>query len=211
MNENNKYFSVQWLRILFYLSFACFALSLLDFLPIDNGLIDWPKRVLTACMIYCLFQMSNVLPRYRKAAIFRAVQLVCILLGALISFIWIHWAGLVHSTTMGFLRQSASFVVLIVSYIATYQIYNSHGDLVADFDPALAQKWRQLFPITIVASILTSLGSLIVAMLQVTQNVGGAVMISSVQTIIMIPHVVIELVSLIYLRRTLKIFEGKEE
>lgn len=210
MNESDNRSTVQWLRILFYIELASVALSVLCFLPfIQSGWFDWFRRIFTAGMIYCMFKLAATQSRYGKAAIFRAVQLVCSLLTAALTA-WMFQqfrlnGGLAQTTTQ---YNTVSMVIgtvsMVASWIATYQFYNAHGDLVAEQDTALARKWRRLFFWALGISVCRSAVSMLLTYLRVEQvlDIGTYGLLSTV--LISVPPVILGLFSVVYLYRTIQ-------
>lgn len=180
----------KWLRLLFYVHLICTAAAVISWLPIRDGWLTWTQRVFIIAAIISLFQLAPANPHYRKAAIFRAVYLGGILVNALI-----------FSGTILLLGAS------ICSLISVYQEYNAHSQLIAQQDPKLSRNWHSLFTWSIAASLLISLGSMILAVLAVLSEIQITTVVSVITLILSIPGLVVDIFYLAYLNRTIRVIE----
>ena len=214
MNEKEYPSPVQWLRILFYIELVNLGLGLLGFLPIESAWLDWPRRILMAGSVYCMFKLTASGRRYLQAAIFRAVQLVCgVTVGIMSAVLIRHWvsAGIAQTSTLySIFSGGLSTAAMLASWIATYQLYNAHGDLVEEKDPALAKKWRNLFYICLVVSVLVSLLSAVMTALQLVTQLPAPVS-SAIFTALLLTSDILALVAAVYLYRTVQTIENGDE
>lgn len=174
--------------------------------------ITWPQHALTAGMVYCLFQLTAVNLRYRKAAIFLAVQLVCVLVNAAISYYCTYL--LLHTNTninegsaLQITAQIMLALAMAANWIATYQLYNAHGDIAAGNAPTLARQWRQLFFWTLGVAVCRFVASWLLAQLLL-----GGILVTNAYNLmytllISIPPVVLCAAPLLYLCRTIRVLE----
>lgn len=135
----------QWLRYLLYIQFGAFALGLIAWLMPADTWNTWAQRILEAGSIYCLFQLVAAGSRYRKVAILRTVQLGLTLLTAALSALWI-WqmrmtSSIPDTTLYSVVSGALTIVIMVVSWVAIWQLCHAHGDLV----PEMAEKWRVIF------------------------------------------------------------------
>ena len=176
----------KWLRLLFYVSLASFLKSLLAYLPFIRfpGLIS---QIITLCKILCLFCLVPHALRFRKAAIFRAITLVCALLGSL---------PLVAAGT-------------VFSIVAAYQEYHAHAELIAEKDTVLARRWCNLFHWDWSITLLISLISSIVTVILMYPNPrADASHISAItNSLLTLFSRVLDLVYLLYLKKTIQHFQ----
>ena len=210
MQESILRLKLPWLRFFFYGEIGCFLLSLLHYLPINTNWVSWPQRMLTLGIILCLFQLTKCSPRYQKSAIARSVQLGMTLLSAALGAYLLQqmFAStiFVTPTYLNILSGIIGLIAMAASWIATYQLYFAHGEMLEEKDPALAKKWRILFPISLCVSLLTSFASSLIYL-----RGSSSLILSVLQTVLGLTGKGIALVSIVYLYRTLHILERKEE
>lgn len=199
MNENMEINNAKirvWLPALMYIAIASLVNSVMTYFPfIPASLSTWISRGIMLAVIVCMFQLAPVNVRYKKAGIFRAVMLGC---------------SLVTSFLFGsvILTLAAS----IVSIIAVYQEYNAHSEVIAGMDAKLSRRWHSLFNWSILAAVLLSFGTSIVAVILVlTDMEGGASRISSIAIgLLSIPQCIIEVLYILYIRKMIAIFSESE-
>lgn len=196
---------VQLLRILFHIQAAGLALSVLDSLLKNDSWISWINILLMVGTVFCLILLTPANTRYGKAGMFRAVQLLCRLFN-MVASAWVLYLFRSSGVTpeIPLIFQLVSLAALATNWISNYYLFTAHADLVAEEDPTLSQKWRQLFLITLVTALLTSLLSYIL-----TTAAPGAP--SILYTLLLIPGNILALIALLYLWRTIKILRTLEE
>ena len=162
--EQKQKFTGKWLRILMYTAIAGLANALLNYLPlIPAAVTTWISRGVSLVKIVCLLQLGSAASRYRRTGILRAVTFVITLVSAFL-----------YGSTVLILA------ALILSVVATYQEYQAHAELIEEQDAALAKRWRSLFGWSVAASFLLSVGSSIVTMIIVGQEIPAARISSTV-------------------------------
>ena len=182
---------LKWLRTLFYLHLASLAVGGGAALPMDDQWLTWGSRLITVGAILCLFRLACANGRYRKAAIFRAVYLG----GALAS-------SLLFSSTILMLAAS------VCSMISDYQEYHAHAEMTAA-DPKLSEQWRGLFTWAVITGIIVGFGSFLTAVVVSLADVGTAATAAIVVAILSVPSLIFNVVYLVYLHRTIRIFQAE--
>ncbi len=142
----------KWLRVLIYVNLVGILNSLLGRFPqVPEMLTVWASRGIMAAWIVCMLCLSDVNDRYKKAAVFRAVMLICALAGDYLM------AG-------SLLTLAAS----VFSVLAVYQEYSAHAEVMEPLAPSLSRKWRSLFAwglgIGVAAGLVSTVAVLLLAM-----------------------------------------------
>ena len=197
MDDNMKHAKIRvWLPVLMYCALASLINSVISYLPfIPASLTTWISRGIMLTMTVCMLQLAPVNERYKKAGIMRAVMLGCALFTAFIS----------GSTIL-------TLTASIVSFIAVYQEYHGHSELIAEMDVKLSGRWNSLFTWSILAAVLLSFGASVVAVILVLADMeGGASRISAIAIgLLSIPQCIIDLVYISYIKKMIALFENKE-
>ena len=197
MNENMKYAKIRvWMPVLMYSALASLINSVISYFPfIPASLTTWISRGIMLTMTVCMFQLTPVNERYKKAGILRAVMLGCALFTAFIS----------GSTIL-------TLTASIVSIIAVYKEYSAHSELVADKDAKLSGRWHSLFTWSILAAVLLSFGATAVAVILVLADMEGSASRISAITIALlsIPQCVIDIVYIAYIKKMIALFGESE-
>ena len=180
---------VKWLRCLFYIHIASLALSLATTVRLNNPILSWISFALSGGIAFCLYRLPPDLPRYRKAALFTALALGFSLLSRL---------------ALGTLAALAASILAIV---AAYQELHAHGDAVEEKDPQLSQKWRGLFLWQLLIGVLGGFASVAATVIMVLVNVDEAQITQLVTFAIGLIGLIPSILYLIYLRRTVRIFQ----
>ena len=111
----------KWYQFLLILGAGGLLLSLVSFLPIDDAMITWARYVVFLFSAYCLLQLRCVSVRYRKAAVFKGLMVLCSVLNAMMA-------------------ASLTLAVSAISILATYLEYVAHAKSIQKTDAALARK-----------------------------------------------------------------------
>ena len=183
---------IKWLRLLAYVVIISLINSVVDYLPfVPASISTWVSRGIMAATIYCMFSLSCVNKRYKKAAAFRAATLGCALI-----------------TSFVFGSYLLSIAASIFSIVAVYQEYAAHSEVVAEKDMAFSRKWHNLFYWEFIAAILLSLGSSISAVILMSYELPvNASKVSSIVILLLnIPRFVIQLVRLLFLNKMISLF-----
>ncbi len=184
MNENRND-TVKWLQYLMYVGIAALVNALLGIIGL-NRLTGWIGLAINVATIYLLFMLSGSNSRYKTAAIWRAVSLA---------------GGLISNAILG-------LVASICGIVAQYQEYHAHGELVADRDPKLEDKWSSLFgmeiAVTVVGILLTGLA---VGTLAALTDMSEDAITPIVTILVAVLSVGLEVLYLSYLKKTIALLE----
>lgn len=176
---------VKWLRILMYAAIVSFANSLLNYLPlIPAAVTTWVSRGVMLAKVVCFLQLGSVSDCYRRVGILRAVLFAITLV-----------------TTFLYGSTILALVTVILSLVATYQEYHAHGEAAEEKDARLAARWRGLFGWSLAASLLLSVGSSIITMILVGQDVPAGRISSITNAVLKIPGYVIDVIYILSIRR----------
>lgn len=198
MNEHTDLLR-KWLRILFYVHIASIAITAVNAVSNLDTITAWISKALSVVAIWSMFQLKDVNPRYRQAAVFSAAVLVCGLL-----------TTPVNSSELG-LSSILVLVGAIASWVATYQEYHAHSELVAEQDEKLAKKWNNLFGLEILVGLGVSLFSTVATLVLVSAEMDSGTVTTIILVVTYIVTLLLELLYLLYMNRTLKLFENGEE
>ena len=208
MNEKRKEI-VKWLRLLLILEVAGLVISLTGLIGLDLGSVrQWISRLLTAGIIYALFGLGE--GRYRTSVILKTV---CLVITVGITLANPIYANLVATgaTQQAELYSNITLVLNVVmmaaSWIATWQLYNGHADLVENVDAPQSKRWRQLFWVNVMVAIPVSAISYVLSML--VQKGSLSMELYGVLNILLmsLPLRLVDLLVIFYLYRTIKVLE----
>jgi DNA-binding transcriptional ArsR family regulator len=208
MNETRKEIA-KWLRLLLILEIAGLILSLTGLVGLDLGSVrQWISRLLTAGIIYALFQLGA--GRYRTSAVLKTICLAVTVAIALAGPVYVHLVTTgagekaeLYSKITG----AISTVMLVVSWVATWQLYNAHADLVKEADATLEKRWRQLFWVSLLVAVPVSVVSAVLAWL-VQDGTLGSDLYGVLNILLMsLPQRLVEALMIFYLYRTVKVLE----
>ena len=193
---DHKEILTKWLRVLFYAQIAGIVLTVINMVTYLDNITAWISKAIAVACIWSLFQIQEANPRYRSAAIAKAAVLVCGLL-----------TTPVNSSAVG-LSSILALVGGIASWIASYQEYHAHGELVAEADEKLAKKWNGLF----LKEVLVSLGISAFSVVGTIAMVGAGILSSNITTVVLTVFngclLVIEGLYLLYMKQTLALLEA---
>lgn len=189
--EMKKEIPTKWLRMLFYLHLASLAAMVISWLPVPDGGITWVRRAIDLGAVISLFALAGANPRYRKAAIFAAVSLGCLLVTRLLS-----------SSTILPLAGS------VFSILALYQEYSGHSELVEQADPKLSRNWHSLFNWNVIGSVLLAFATMFAAVLFVAAEVETDTVVAIIAVMVGAFDLVIGIIYLRFIDRTAKLLEA---
>ncbi len=185
MNQHTD--TVKWLKYLLYVGIAALVNSLLGIFGL-GGLSRWIGLALGAATLYLMFRLIGSNGRYQKAVLFSGVSLV-------ISLLNIQLVALAGS---------------ICAIVGQYQEYLAHGELIADRDPKLAEKWSGLFWLQFGVELITVLlMGLIVGILVAAANMEAAVVTALITVIAAVLSVILKVLYLSYLKKTIALLESE--
>lgn len=196
MNESKNALSAH-LRCLFYIQIAAIVITLVNSVSNLDSITRWVSKVLSLVAIRTLFQLKEFHPRYRTAALANLGVLICGLL-----------TTPVNSSALGF----SSILLLVGStcaWVADYQEYHGHGELVAELDPKLASKWNSL----LLKEILVGLAVSAISVGSTTAMVVADTLSSTITTVVIVLSTVCNLaldgLYLHYMKKTLSLIENE--
>lgn len=182
----------KWLRFLLYIQMAGMVLAILNLIPGINRLMTWLSYFLNAGMLYALFMMAPACIRYRKSAVYRAINLSCLILVLIIK-------------NLGLFGSIITLAGSVCGIIASYQEYHGHGEIVKEADQKLQSKWNSLFIWQMIVGVLLGVGTTVGVVISMVS--GGAISVDVVVAVISLPSIVLQVVYLVYLNRTLKVLQ----
>lgn len=193
--KEHKELLQKWLGMLFYIQIASMVITAVNAVTHLDNIIAWVNKGITLSVIWCLFQIKDVSPRYRTAAITKAGVLICGLLT-----LPVNTSGLGLSSILMLVGSACS-------WITAYQEYHGHGELVAEADKKLAKKWNDLF----VWEVAIALGTSMISIIGTTVMVVTGVLTDTITTVLIalftILGLALEGLYLFYMKRTLKLLE----
>ena len=189
--ENAAPLLSKWLKFLFLTQIMNVAVSVAGAIGVPSGITGVVSIVLTGCLLYAMFQLSAVNERYRKAFVFGVVQLAASICSRLFS-------------SDGF-----SLVISICSLCAVYQQYHGHAEVTSNLDEVLSGKWGRLFTWELVVGIITVFGTIAATVVGIGMGSALEALIGIVLLLAVIPGIALEVLYLVYLKRTLALFAEK--
>lgn len=199
--ESHRQLLVKWLGILLWVQIVGLVASALSSVPNFGALATWFGYGVTAGAAVCLFQMTSTDTQYLKAAFFLIATLGCrlinLLLGDLIALLQI-------PNSVGSI---ITFVASICSIVAVYQEYTAHAGLVAEQDDKLSDNWKRLFGLQMLVAVVKVIGLNTATMLTVFLSVDTLVLRSVVTAVLEAAQTVLNVLYLVYLHRTWKLFQ----
>jgi len=102
-------------------------LLLTSLLPSIGRITNWTSLLLSACIVWLLFQMAAATNRYCKAAVLTCVAL----------------AGSLFTALTG--SGAFTMILSILSILARYQEFQGHSEICQEKELSRAGKWERLF------------------------------------------------------------------
>ncbi len=204
------------LTLLLYLQIAGLICSLLTYIPLGSTLLQWLQRICNAGSIVCLFMVAFAGRRYLTAAIFGSAQFALALCQDGIA-LWSRMMLLQGVLSVEEMLKHNNFgaalnlIAGIAGTIYIYQLYRAHAELVKELDASLSRKWKRLFGWELLAGILISVASMIFATIYVGMGGNMPLLSSAFYTLIYIPSHIVTLISILYLKRTIRLLQSSEE
>lgn len=187
----------KWLRILTGIAVVSLVNSAVGYIPFIHGdITTWISRGIMLAMVLCLFRLAPVNARYKKAGIFRAGMLACALI-----------------TSFLFGSMLLTIAASVFSFLAVYQEFQAHAELVFGADPKLSRNWRSLFYWEIAVAILLSFGSTAAAAILVMSGLqeGAGTISGIVITVLGIPRLVVSVIYALLLKKTTECVSAGEQ
>lgn len=145
---NNKEKYIKQIRALFCIHCLACVCIISAWIPVLTNLIAWVNILISIGISIVLFQLADSNKRYSKAAMFRVIVVV---LSVLSKF---------NDSNIFSLATS---VLLLCSL---YHEYNGHSEMIVNINEKLSKRWKELFNIYLVGSVLVSIlsSALVVAL-----------------------------------------------
>lgn len=121
---------------------AAAALSLLSMVPYVGAFADYISPVLTLATICILGTIGDRGSRYSKAAVMLLVSALLELVSGLLPLMG--FPDAVEDICNAF-AAALTLIASVCSFLAVYQEYNAHAELVGPVDQDLARRWHKLF------------------------------------------------------------------
>ena len=177
---------VKWLRYLLIIQVIGLAVTVLGAVG-SLSLVAWLGRGVTLATAVVLFQLAAGNPRYKTAAMFQVVVLVC---------------GIIAVLSGSLLVSLLNLVSGVSQIVAEYQEYTGHGELIEKRDGKLAGRWRALFiwkvVIELFGGVLAVFGAMIGMMMEyAAQTILAVVLVATVAV-----TSVLKIIYLVFLNRT---------
>ncbi len=189
--------AVKYLAIMFWLGLATLIVTLITWLPIQDGWAAWVKRAFNVGTILCLFLLTPANLHYRKSAYFRTVMFCCSILS-----LFIHYLS--HASLL------ISLLSFVLSIAACWQLYRAHAELISGHNEKMARNWRCLFwwelALSAIASII-SVASYILVPTAVLPFDAIAVFTAISSWIMVILNTILTVISLVFLGLTVNILK----
>jgi len=188
----------KWLKPLFVILIVGYVFGYYwhDFQPTESSVLPAVTAVTGALRAYCLIKLKAVNARYGTAAIFTMAHSLLIVLKA--AFVLSDNAELI------FLSVPTGIAASLAMMCSIWHEYNSHAEIVADYDNNLSESWGAVSKWHIGISVVTAVGvllSMIPASLITVSIMVPSIMFSGIASI------VIGILVLSYLKNTINIFK----
>lgn len=190
---NNKELFLTWTKNLYYLQCAALIGMLVASLPFVGSWFGWVNTAISVGILFAMYKLSPVNARYRKAAIFLGISVVCAIL------------------VKGEILAILTFVASICSLVAIYQEYNGHSEMVAGIDEKLSSNWHSLFNWNFWGGIVVAIfGSVVVVIAGVALILDASLLAGVVLILTLGFDTIIRIVYLRFLKRTREVYENYE-
>ena len=186
--SSQKAVIVKWLQVLLVCQLGVLLLQLLNLIPLPGGIGWWLDKGLTAASIIALFNLSPLLERYRKAALFHGISL----------------CGLLAARLLG--NTVLSLAWSVCSIVASYQELNAHSELTEPRDKKLSQKWHSLFYLELFSGLLA--GSIAMIPMLIASFAGASEELTTLIATICVTavSVFLNILRLRHLKKTLELY-----
>ena len=179
------------MRSLFYINCLALISIIVALVPEMTNWSGWGNIVISSCIVVILLGLADSNKRYTKAAIFR---MIAVAISILLKFM--------DSSIL-------SSVTSIILFCSLYQEYNAHSEVLADVDEKLSKRWKELFGIYLIGSIVVGvLSALIVISL-------GALFLQYAKAITVVVLVlsggfdlIMRIIYLVYLKQMMNLARG---
>ena len=190
--EPNRIVIVKWVQILFVCQVVRVVIVLINAIPEIPSFTNWISSIVSAIVIFALFQLAIVNERYRKASIF-----YCVSVGGAI---------VVSLLNMSLLALPLS----ICAIIASYHEFNAYSEITASKDIKLSNRWHSLFYVEIFTGIIAGTIGVVPMIIAAFAGVDTEVLISLFTLVLAMINVVVELLHVVYLKQTISLYQKLE-
>ena len=172
------------------------------FVNVQPRIISAIASVFWIIGIVCLFCLSCGNKRYRTAAVLN-------ILSRVVSVVYstVYYALLSRDVAVG--ENISTIISTIFSIIISYQLYTAHAEVVAEYDYNLSNKWRKLFGLSFIITVLSMLSTFMV-----NSSLSIAIWLSRYilnGTVLNIIGILLSLVTIVYVKRMISLFSANEE
>ncbi len=182
----------KWLHTLFLLQIAAVVITCFNSLQLLSGLAAWCSRAVSIGVLVVFFQLAPANARYRKAGIWMAVSTV-------------------GSILYAFMQISLlSLLVSISSIVVTYQQYEAHSEVTEALDPKLSHNWHSLFWWQMCVGLLSGFASVAGVVIGVSAGAESAAIVFVVTLAVGALSVIMEVIALIFMKKTYSLFADRE-
>lgn len=183
---------VKWVQLLFVCEVVRMVITLINNIPEIPSFTRWISSIVSAVVIFALFQLAIVNERYRKAAIF-----YCISVGGGIV------VSLLHMSLL-------TLPLSICAIIASYQELNAHSEITASKDIKLSNRWHSLFNLELFTGLIAGTIGIVPMIIAALAGVDTEVLISMFSLVLALINVVLELLHVVYLKHTISLYQKLE-
>lgn len=177
---------------LVYVSIAAIIINIFNIIPILNIFSSIAAITYGIWAIVVFFRMGKVVSQYKKAAISKIVGAITIVVGGLVDVIGISVAWIVE------------LAGLLILFMAEYNEYEGHRELLIGVDDALSKKWKKLWNWYAASLATTIVGE--VVMVLVPEIAFDTIAVFAITAAITIFTVLISIMKLVYLVKMHKAF-----
>lgn len=186
ISDKEKY--IRQIRTLFCIQCLACVCVIAAWIPVLSSLIAWVNILISIGISIVLTQLSASNKRYAKAAIFRGIVVVL---------------SILSKFSNNSIFSLATSVLLLCSL---YHEYHAHAEMLVNIDDKLSKRWKDLFSIYLLGSILVTIlsSALVVALSPIflqyaTVVVGIVVVLAGGFDLVMM------IVYLLYLKQTTRL------
>ena len=137
--ENNKEKYIKQIRILFCIHCLACACVIAAWIPVLTNLIAWVNIIISIGISIVLAQLAENNKRYAKAAIFRGIVVVLSILSKFSN------------------NSIFSLITSVLLLCSLYHEYNAHSEMLVNINEKLSKRWKELFSIYLVGSIVMAI------------------------------------------------------
>lgn len=186
INDKEKY--IKQISVLFGIHCLACACIIAAWIPVLTNLIAWVNIIISIGITIVLFWLGDSNKRYSKAAVFRGIVVVISILSKASD------------------NNIFSVVTSVLLLCSLYHEYNGHSEVIGNANEKLSKRWKELFSIYLVGSIVMSIlsSALVIALSPLflqyaTVIVGMVIVLAGGFDLVMM------IVYLLYLKQTMRL------